>query len=205
MYSPRLIVDLDYHTFFCLRSSTLRPTKAMKAKLYSPSAPCCCANWSESCQWEPDAPPPPLSYCCCEVAQSQLTRLQTSWTAACQAPLSMGFLRQKYWGEDSLHQGTIPTQGLNLSFFHWQVDYLWLSHEGSPLLVLRPFRNEPQSHCSSETEKAAVKVPGSAWAEFCILGMACFAVRSFYYGLLHFSGLPTSLSVCSYSLVLTLW
>ena len=31
-----------------------------------------------------------------EVAQSSLT-LATPWTAAYQAPLSMGFSRQKYW------------------------------------------------------------------------------------------------------------
>ena len=145
MCSPRLTVDLDYHTVFHLRSSTLRPTKATEAKMYSPSAPRCCANWSESCQWEPDAPPPPPSYCCCEVAQSQLTLLQTSWTVARQAPLSMGFPRQKYWSEDSLLQGTFPTQGSNPSFLHWQVDYLLPSHEGSPLLVLRHFHNEPVS------------------------------------------------------------
>ena len=31
------------------------------------------------------------------VAQSMLDSFATPWTVACQAPLSMGFPRQKYW------------------------------------------------------------------------------------------------------------
>ena len=36
--------------------------------------------------------------------------LVTSWTVACQAPLSMGFSTQEYWsGFHFLHQGIFPT------------------------------------------------------------------------------------------------
>ena len=60
--------------------------------------------------------------------------LMTSWTIACQAPLSMGFSRQEYWsGLPSPSPGNriFPTQRLNLSLLHllhWQMDSLLLSH-----------------------------------------------------------------------------
>ena len=37
-----------------------------------------------------------LRHCCCLVYKSCST-LVSPWTVACQAPLSMGFLRQEYW------------------------------------------------------------------------------------------------------------
>ena len=48
----------------------------------------------------------------------------TPWTAALQAPLSMGFSRQEY-SSTSFSRGIFPTQGSNLRFLcllHWQVD-----------------------------------------------------------------------------------
>ena len=43
----------------------------------------------------------------------------TPWTAACQAPLSMGFLGQEHWsGCQTLLQGIAPTQGSNLCLLH---------------------------------------------------------------------------------------
>ena len=55
------------------------------------------------------------------------------WTAAGQAPLSMGFPRQEYWnGCHFLVQGIFPTQGLNLGLLPWQGDSLPLTHQGSP-------------------------------------------------------------------------
>ena len=56
----------------------------------------------------------------------------TPWTVARQAPLSMEFSRQEYWsGLPFLLQGIFPTQGLNPTLLHWQVDSLPLSHLGS--------------------------------------------------------------------------
>ena len=51
------------------------------------------------------------------------------WTLACQAPLSMGFSRQKYWSglPCLLLQGIFLTQGSNphlLHLLHWQVGSL---------------------------------------------------------------------------------
>ena len=57
-------------------------------------------------------------------------------TVACQAPLSMGFPRQRYWGGLPFPPpGNFWTQGSNpglLCLLHWQADSLLLSHLGSP-------------------------------------------------------------------------
>jgi len=43
----------------------------------------------------------------------------TLWTAACQAPLSMGFSRQEYWsGLQVLLQGIFLIQEVNLGLLH---------------------------------------------------------------------------------------
>ena len=66
------------------------------------------------------------------VAQSCLT-LCPPWTAASQAPLSMGFSRQNTGvGFHSLLQGILPTQGLNPGLPHCRQILSHLSHQGSP-------------------------------------------------------------------------
>ena len=53
----------------------------------------------------------------------------TSWTAAHQAPLSMGFSRQEYWsGLPSLPRGDLPNPGIEPMSPALQVDSLQLSH-----------------------------------------------------------------------------
>ena len=63
----------------------------------------------------------------------------TLWTVACQAPLSMGFSRQKHLnGLQCPPPGIFPTQGsnLHLSFLlHWQVGPLLLVLPGKPVAV----------------------------------------------------------------------
>ena len=62
----------------------------------------------------------------------------TSWTVACQAPLSMGF-SGKNPGVDChpLSQGTFPTQGLNLCLLHLlhcrRILYCWATWEARDL------------------------------------------------------------------------
>ena len=52
------------------------------------------------------------------------------WTVAHQAPLSMVFSRQEYWGRLPFPpQGIFLTQGWNLCLLHWQADSLPLSHQ----------------------------------------------------------------------------
>ena len=57
----------------------------------------------------------------------------TLWTAACQAPLSMGFSRQEYCsGLPFSPPGIFPTQGSNLSLLYWQADSLPLHQPEKP-------------------------------------------------------------------------
>ena len=71
--------------------------------------------------------------CVCVRAQSCQT-LQTQWTVASQAPLSMGLSWQEYWsGLPFPSPGDLPTQRLSLYplwLLHWQVDSLPLSYLG---------------------------------------------------------------------------
>jgi len=59
------------------------------------------------------------------------------WTVAHQASLSMGFSQQEV-GCHFLLQEIFLTQALNclLCLLHWQVDYLLLSHLGSPRSIM---------------------------------------------------------------------
>ena len=73
--------------------------------------------------------------CCspCVLSSFSCVRLfVTPWTVGCQAPLSMGFIRQEYWsGLPFFLQEIFLTQGLNLHLLRWQEDSLLLSHQGS--------------------------------------------------------------------------
>ena len=57
----------------------------------------------------------------------------TSWTTACQAPLSMGFSRQEYWSglPFPFSRGDLPDPGIELTF------------PASPALAGRFFTTEP--------------------------------------------------------------
>ena len=58
--------------------------------------------------------------------------LATPWTAAHQAPQSMGFSRQEYWsGCHCLLQGIFPTQESNPGLPHCRQTLYRLSHQGS--------------------------------------------------------------------------
>ena len=63
---------------------------------------------------------------------------ETSWTIACQSPLSMGFSRQEYWsGYHSLLLGIFPTQGSNSGLLHCKRILYRLNHQGSPYIWIR--------------------------------------------------------------------
>ena len=58
--------------------------------------------------------------------------LASPWTAARQAPLSMGFSRQECWsGLPFLLQGIFPTQELNPGLPHYGQTLYHLSYQGS--------------------------------------------------------------------------
>ena len=67
------------------------------------------------------------------VTQSYPT-LVTPWTAARQAPLSMGFSKQKYGSELPFPPpGDLPNPGTEPRSPAWQAVLYWLSQQGSPL------------------------------------------------------------------------
>ncbi|CAI9152781.1 unnamed protein product [Rangifer tarandus platyrhynchus] len=73
------------------------------------------------------------TYTCVHSKSSQpCPTLCNPWTAAHQAPLSMGFSRQEYWsGLPCPIPGDFQTQGLNpclLHLLHWQASSLPLGH-----------------------------------------------------------------------------
>ena len=72
--------------------------------------------------------------CVCVLSCSVVSNLATSWTVACQAPLSMGFPRQEYWSGLSFPPpGDLPDPGIEpsspvvsctgrwtLPLYHWE-------------------------------------------------------------------------------------
>ena len=85
---------------------------------------------------------PGMLCCCCLLANSYLTLL---WPHDCSPPGSfvhgISPARILGWVALFLLQEIFLTQGANLGLLHWQVDSLPLSHQGSPYLVCRAFRN----------------------------------------------------------------
>ena len=88
------------------------------------------------------------------VAQSCPT-LATPWTLACQAPLSMGFSRQEYWGGlpcpppgDLPDPGIKPASPVALAL---EADSLPLAPPGKPHHLARPTPNSPPPPSSSES------------------------------------------------------
>ena len=63
--------------------------------------------------------------------------LVTPWAVACPAPLSTGFPRQEYWsGLPFPSPGDVSDPGMEPPTPALQKDSLWLSHQGSPEMLL---------------------------------------------------------------------
>ena len=63
----------------------------------------------------------------------ELCLFVTTWTVACQAPLSIGFSRQEYWsGLPFLSPANLPDPEIKPLYPALQVNFLPLSHLGSP-------------------------------------------------------------------------
>ena len=67
---------------------------------------------------------------------SRVRLLATLRTVAHQAPLSMRFSRQEYWGGlPCPPPGDLPNPGIKPQFLALQVDSLPLSHGGNPIFI----------------------------------------------------------------------
>ena len=74
---------------------------------------------------------PNTNCCCCLVAKSD--SFATPWTAACLAPLSVGFPRQEYWsGLPCPPLGDLPNSGFEPRSPTLQADYLPSEPPGKP-------------------------------------------------------------------------
>ena len=74
-------------------------------------------------------------YILCVHAQSiqSCPTLVTTWTVACQAPLSIGFSRQEYWcGLPFPSPGDLPDPGIEPRFPVFQADSLPTELQGKP-------------------------------------------------------------------------
>ena len=86
------------------------------------------------------------------------------WTAACQAPLSMGFFKQEYWsGLPCLPQGIFPNQGSNphlLCLLHWQVGSFtsWATRE--TLFTTRTITNTDFNVAQTSFLRFLLFIPG---------------------------------------------
>ena len=80
------------------------------------------------CVWERERERETESACVCVCFDSA-----TPWTTVCQAPLSMGFLKQEYCsGLPFSTWGDLPNPGIKPSSPALQADSLLLSSQGSP-------------------------------------------------------------------------
>ena len=81
----------------------------------------------------------PVCHVCSVVSDS----FATVWTVAHQTPLSMGFLRQKYWSELSFPSaGDLPGPETEPESPAWQADPLVLDPSGKPQFSLHSLPNE---------------------------------------------------------------
>ena len=88
----------------------------------------------------------------------------TPWTAAGQAPLSMGLSRQECWSAlPSLLQGIFPTRGLNPGLPQWRQILYHLSRQGSPLSERGQSEKYIWSYLHGILERSELLVARGAW------------------------------------------
>ena len=94
-----------------------------------------CTRRAEPAGGKPSLPQPSVGPVLCLVIQLCLT-LATPWTAAHQAPLSMGLSRQEYWRElPCPPPGDLPNPGIELRSATLQADSLPSEPPGKPILA----------------------------------------------------------------------
>ena len=129
----------------------------------------------------------------------------TTWTVACQAPLSTGTLQEKSTGVGShyLLQGIFPTPGLNLDLLNRRQALYHLSYEGISLSIhITPRRSlppHPHPTPSGITEPQAglpVLCHNFPITIYCTLGNVCISALCSICPTLFFPSVSTSHSLC---------
>jgi len=76
-----------------------------------------------------------INWWCGGLVAKSCPTLVTTWTVACQVPLSMGFSRQEYWRRLPFPSpGDLPDPGIKSGSPALQVDSLLTELPGKPLL-----------------------------------------------------------------------
>jgi len=87
----------------------------------------------------------------CVCAQS-LWLLAALWTVAFQAPPSIEFSRQKYWGGLPFPSpGIFPTQRSNPCLLHLQVDYFTAEPPGKPCFIDKQWQKKRMGDTNNQT------------------------------------------------------
>ena len=97
---------------------------------------------------------------------SRVRLFVTLWTAAYQAPLSMGFSRQEYWsGLPCPPPGDLPNTGIKprlLYLLHWQEGSLPLVPPRKPLPLAAPAAAKSLQSCPTLCDPIDSSPPGSS-------------------------------------------
>lgn len=114
----------------------------------------CCSAWASHCRG--------LSFCGTRLPWLAGSAVAASWLRSCGSQVLESWLSSCATGSAARGMGDLPDQGSNPCFLLWQVDFLALSRQGSPLLL--------------------------SW--YCLLKIACRANPSFPSRLLQMSPVP---------------
>ena len=101
------------------------------------------------------------------------------WAVACQGPLSTGFSRQEYWsGLPCPPPGDLPNPGIKPASpgsLALQVDFLPLSHQGSPIkgLLFEIFLSGPRSFLQVPCQNHSLQRCSRTW-HLLVLFAVCF-------------------------------
>ena len=102
----------------------------------------------------------------CDLQHSVVSNSATAWTVALQAPLSMGFSRQEYWGGLSFPSpGHLPDPGIEPGFPAVQADSLLSELPGKPLFCSIGSFNFPLHVVLTSLAKQLSKALGHSWSE----------------------------------------
>ena len=95
----------------------------------------------------------------------------TPWTIACQAPISMGFPRQEYWGRLPFPSpGDLPEPEIKPGSPALQADLYCLSHRGQSCPM-----TEPLSHQGNTFISLSVKSPKPLFRDFLVCFLNSFS------------------------------
>ena len=124
----------------------------------------------------------------------------TSWTVACQAPLSMGLSKQEYWsGLPFPSPGALPDSGTEPRSPALQAILHHVSHQGSPVCLCisvkwrhwaAPFRQNREGDIQARSSTRIINKAKGISEKHCVLLLLTSVCFSGHFRNLHFSSYP---------------